>query len=52
MSRVDDLLAAARARLHRLQADEVPAALERGAILVDIRPPPSAPPKASSLARC
>lgn len=37
-SRVDDLLAAARSRLRRLSADEVPAALSRGAVLVDIRP--------------
>lgn len=38
MSRIDEVLAAARSRLHRLPADEVPAALERGALLVDIRP--------------
>lgn len=38
MSRIDDVLAAARARLHRLEAGEVPAALDRGAVLVDIRP--------------
>ena len=38
MSRIDHVLAAARARLHRLAADEVPAALHRGALLVDIRP--------------
>ena len=38
MSRIDDALAAARARLRRLEAAEVPAALRRGAILVDIRP--------------
>ncbi|MGJ6122638.1 rhodanese-like domain-containing protein [Mycolicibacterium sp. Y3] len=38
MSRIDEVLAAARSRLHRLPADEVPAALERGAVLVDIRP--------------
>lgn len=37
-SRIDRLLADARARLHRLEAGDVPAALERGAILVDIRP--------------
>jgi rhodanese-related sulfurtransferase len=37
-SRIDDLLAAARARLRRLAAHEVPAALARGAVLVDIRP--------------
>ncbi|MGV0849800.1 rhodanese-like domain-containing protein [Mycolicibacterium phlei] len=38
MSRIDRVLEAARARLSRLTAAEVPAALERGAILVDIRP--------------
>ncbi len=38
MSRIDQVLDAARARLHRLAADEVPAALDRGALLVDIRP--------------
>lgn len=38
MSRIDDILAAARSRLRRLEAHEVPAALERGALLVDIRP--------------
>ena len=38
MSRIDDVLAAARSRLRRLRADEVPAALDRGAVLVDIRP--------------
>ncbi|ORW68496.1 rhodanese-like domain-containing protein [Mycolicibacter senuensis] len=32
------MLAAARARLRRLTAEEVPAALRDGAILVDIRP--------------
>ena len=32
------MLAAARARLRRLTAPEVPAALARGAVLVDIRP--------------
>jgi rhodanese-related sulfurtransferase len=37
-SRIDRVLDAARARLRRLRADEVPAALARGAILVDIRP--------------
>ncbi len=37
-SRIDALLADARARLHRLPAGEVPAALRRGALLVDIRP--------------
>lgn len=38
MSRVETLLEAARARLDRLPADQLPAALERGAVLVDIRP--------------
>jgi len=38
MSRIDRVLEAARARLRRLPAAEVPAALARGAILVDIRP--------------
>jgi rhodanese-related sulfurtransferase len=38
MSRIDQVLDAARARLRRLAADEVPAALGRGALLVDIRP--------------
>ena len=37
-SRIDRALAAARARLQRLPAGQVPAALGRGAILVDIRP--------------
>jgi rhodanese-related sulfurtransferase len=37
-SRIDRMLDDARARLRRLHADEVPAALARGAILVDIRP--------------
>ncbi|MGV0793363.1 rhodanese-like domain-containing protein [Mycolicibacterium sp. XJ1819] len=37
-SRIDRVLEQARARLRRLPADEVPAALQRGAILVDIRP--------------
>jgi rhodanese-related sulfurtransferase len=37
-SRIDRVLEAARARLRRLSAHEVPAALERGALLVDIRP--------------
>jgi rhodanese-related sulfurtransferase len=35
---IDDLLAAARARLRRLNPQETFVALERGAILVDIRP--------------
>jgi rhodanese-related sulfurtransferase len=38
MSRIDRVLEAARARLRRLSAGEVPVALERGAVLVDIRP--------------
>jgi len=38
MSRVDAMLSAARARLDRLPAGEVPAAVRRGGILVDIRP--------------
>jgi rhodanese-related sulfurtransferase len=38
MSRIDQILHASRARLRRLAADEVPAALDRGALLVDIRP--------------
>ena len=38
MSRIDQVLDTARARLRRLAADEVPAALRRGALLVDIRP--------------
>jgi rhodanese-related sulfurtransferase len=37
-SRIDKVLDAARARLHRLPAEDVPAALDRGALLVDIRP--------------
>jgi rhodanese-related sulfurtransferase len=37
-SRIDTLLDDARSRLHRLPAGEVPAALRRGALLVDIRP--------------
>jgi len=37
-SRIDRVLDDARARLTRLSAQDVPAALERGAILVDIRP--------------
>lgn len=37
-SRIDTTLAAARARLRRLEPAEVPEALNRGAILVDIRP--------------
>ncbi|HYZ68144.1 MAG TPA: sulfurtransferase, partial [Mycobacterium sp.] len=37
-SRIDAVLDAARTRLRRLPARDVPAALERGAVLVDIRP--------------
>ncbi|MDG4665999.1 rhodanese-like domain-containing protein [Mycobacterium sp. 236(2023)] len=37
-SRIDRILDDARAKLSRLPADEVPAALARGAVLVDIRP--------------
>ena len=35
---IDSILAAARARLERLHPYEVPAELEAGAVLVDIRP--------------
>ena len=38
MSRIDRVLEEARTRLRRLSASEVPDALERGALLVDIRP--------------
>jgi rhodanese-related sulfurtransferase len=38
MSRIDLVLRAARRRLRRLPALEVPDALRRGAVLVDIRP--------------
>jgi rhodanese-related sulfurtransferase len=38
MSRIDLVLRAARRRYQRLRATEVPAALRRGAVLVDIRP--------------
>jgi rhodanese-related sulfurtransferase len=38
MSRIDCMLDTARARLRRLAASEVPDALRRGAVLVDIRP--------------
>lgn len=38
MSRIDGMLDGARSRLVRLAARDVPAALERGAVLVDIRP--------------
>jgi len=37
-SRIESLLSEARARLRRLPAAEVPDALRRGAVLVDIRP--------------
>jgi rhodanese-related sulfurtransferase len=37
-SRIDDMLAVARGRLRRLDARQVPAAVRRGAVLVDIRP--------------
>jgi rhodanese-related sulfurtransferase len=38
MSRIDEVLNAARRRYRRLTATEVPDALRRGAVLVDIRP--------------
>ena len=38
MSRIDAILEAARARLDRLAAEDLPAALDDGAVLVDIRP--------------
>jgi len=38
MSRIDVVLRSARRRLRRLPAAEVPEALRRGAVLVDIRP--------------
>ena len=37
-SRIDRVLADARAQLRRLAAEEIPPSLRRGAILVDIRP--------------
>lgn len=37
-SRIDAVLDAARARLQRIDAVDVPAAVQRGALLVDIRP--------------
>lgn len=37
-SRIDRVLDSARARLRRLPARDVPGALRRGAVLVDIRP--------------
>src|ERR1700712_1271997 len=38
MSRIDRVLAAARDRYRRLSAEQVPEAVRRGALLVDIRP--------------
>src|ERR1700712_5954667 len=38
MSRIDRVLAAARDRYQRLPAGQVPEAVRRGALLVDIRP--------------
>jgi rhodanese-related sulfurtransferase len=38
MSRIDEMLDAARQRLVRMQAQHVPEAVGRGAVLVDIRP--------------
>lgn len=38
MSRIEEALEQARSRLRRLSAAEVPEALARGAVLVDIRP--------------
>lgn len=38
MSRIDRVLDDARRRYRRLAADQVPAAVRRGAVLVDIRP--------------
>jgi rhodanese-related sulfurtransferase len=37
-SRIDAVLESARAKLSRIEARDVPGALERGALLVDIRP--------------
>ena len=37
-SRIDAVLESARAKLVRIEARDVPAAVERGALLVDIRP--------------
>ena len=37
-SRIDAVLDSARTKLTRIEADDVPAALDRGALLVDIRP--------------
>jgi rhodanese-related sulfurtransferase len=38
LSRIDHVLDQARSRLRRLSAQQVPGALARGAVLVDIRP--------------
>jgi rhodanese-related sulfurtransferase len=38
MSRIDAILQSARARLTRVEAADVPAAVQQGALLVDIRP--------------
>jgi rhodanese-related sulfurtransferase len=38
MSRIDAVLESARAKLVRIEARDVPAAVDRGALLVDIRP--------------
>ncbi|WP_166906086.1 rhodanese-like domain-containing protein [Mycobacterium sp. DL440] len=38
MSRIDTVLEQARARLRRLPAEDLPEALDAGAVLVDIRP--------------
>jgi rhodanese-related sulfurtransferase len=38
MSRIDAVLASARAKLTRIDAADVPNAIDRGALLVDIRP--------------
>jgi rhodanese-related sulfurtransferase len=38
MTTIDELLAVARARLHRLTPDEARAAQRQGALLVDVRP--------------
>jgi rhodanese-related sulfurtransferase len=38
MSRIDAVLASARAKLTRIEAADVPDAIGRGALLVDIRP--------------
>jgi rhodanese-related sulfurtransferase len=37
-SRIDSILETARARLRRMQPQKVPDAVQRGAVLVDIRP--------------